>query len=112
MLISNEAYNSLEIRRNILEYRDIKGFEGRYKISEYGDILNVKTGKLRKLRSNVKHGYIDVDLYKDGKAYYKRVNRLVAEAFLDKPEGKDVVMHIDNNKLHIQKVKNKDEFIF
>ena len=100
MLISNEAYNSLEIRRNILEYRDIKGFEGHYKISEYGDILNVKTGKLRKLRSNVRHEYIDVDLYKDGKVYYKRVNRLVAEAFLDKPEGKDVVMHIDNNKLN------------
>lgn len=83
-----------------MEYRDIKGFEGYYKISEYGDILNVKTGKLRKLRSNVKHGYIDVDLYKDGKVYYKRVNRLVAEAFLDKPEGKDIVMHIDNNKLN------------
>ena len=98
MLISNEAYNSLEIRRNILEYRDIKGFEGHYKISEYGDILNVKTGKLRKLRSNVKHGYIDVDLYKDGKAYYKRVNRLVAEAFLENPNNYPQVNHKDEDK--------------
>ena len=49
-----------------MEYRDIKGFEGYYKISEYGDILNVRTGRIRKLKPNVTHGYLEVDLYKNG----------------------------------------------
>lgn len=106
MPISSETYNFLLLNRmgdDRMEYRDIKGFEGYYKISEYGDILNVRTGRIRKLKPNVTHGYLEVDLYKNGKAYYKRINRLVAENFLDDvPENIEnyVVMHLDNNKLN------------
>ena len=70
MPISSETYNFLLLNRmgdDRMEYRDIKGFEGYYKISEYGDILNVKTGRVRKLKPNVTHGYLEVDLYKNGK---------------------------------------------
>lgn len=81
-------------------WKDIIGFEGYYQISEYGDIKNVKTGKIRKVKPNVRHGYLDIDLYKDGKCSYKRINRLVAEAFIPNPNNLPIVMHLDNNKLN------------
>lgn len=85
-----------------MEWRDIPNFEGYYQISEFGDIRNTKTGKIRKTRPNVQHGYIDIDLYKDGKVFYKRINRLVAETYLSHPEDIEnyCVMHKDNNKLN------------
>lgn len=83
-----------------MEWRDLHGFEDYYLISEYGDIKNKKTGKVRKIKPNVRHGYLDVDLYNDTKVYYKRVHRLVAETFLPLPDDYEnkVVMHLDNNK--------------
>lgn len=66
----------------ILEWRPIPDYEEYYEISEFGDIKNIKTGKIRSARINKKHGYIDIDLYKDGHCCWKRVHRLVAEAFI------------------------------
>ena len=42
-----------------------------------------------------KDGYLAVKLYKDRKCFNKRVNRLVAEVFIENPEGKTHVNHID-----------------
>lgn len=83
----------------MIEWRDLKGFEGFYEISEYGDIKNTKTGKLRKIKPNI-HGYMEVDLYKNGKVFYKKVHRLVAETFLNAPDNSEefIVMHLDNDK--------------
>lgn len=78
-------------------WKDILGFEGYYQINEKGEILNVKTGKLRSLRVK-KNGYIDVDLYKEGKVQWKRVYILVAQAFIPNPNNYPIVMHKDNNK--------------
>ena len=83
-----------------MEWRDIVGYEGYYQVSEFGDIKNVKTNKIRKTRINSKHGYIDVDLYKDGKCSWKRINRVVAEAFIPNPDELPVVLHLDNNKIN------------
>ena len=44
------------------EWRDIKGYEGLYKISSKGDIYSLISGKERKLKIS-KNGYILVDLY-------------------------------------------------
>lgn len=81
-----------------MEWRDVIGYEGYYQISEYGDIKNTKTNKIRKTRASSKHGYIEIDLYKDASCSWKRVHRLVAEAFIPNPENLSVVMHLDNNK--------------
>lgn len=83
----------------MIEWRELIGFEGYYEISEYGDIRNIKTGKIRSIKPNM-HGYMEVDLYVKGKVYYKRIHRLVAETFLDTPINIDdyVVMHLDNDK--------------
>lgn len=80
-----------------MEWKPIVGYEN-YEISEYGDIRNLNTGKIRKKRINSLHGYVEVDLYKNGQCSWKRVHRLVAEAFLDNPNSLPVVMHKDNDK--------------
>lgn len=47
-----------------------------------------------------KYGYLNIHLYKDGKCQHKKVNRVVAEAFIPNPENKPEVNHIDCNKLN------------
>ena len=79
------------------EWRDIKGYEGLYKISSNGDIYSLISGKERKLKIG-KNGYVLVDLYKNGIGKWYRVHRLVAETFIENPNSLPIVMHLDNNK--------------
>lgn len=79
------------------EWRDIKGYEGLYKISSNGDIYSLISGKERKLKIG-KNGYVLVDLYKNGIGKWYRVHRLVAETFIENPNNLPIVMHLDNNK--------------
>lgn len=80
-----------------------------YLISNYGRIYHkdfvANNGRLckSKLLSNVKtqDGYLFVRLTINGESKQKRVHRLVAETFLEKPkdERKNEVNHINGNKL-------------
>ena len=54
-----------------------------------GQVKNIKTGKMLK-PYNDGSGYLRVKL--DGRCC--RLHILVAEAFLEKPEGKDIVNHV------------------
>lgn len=77
----------------------IDGFD--YMISTYGNILSYKAkdGMLRKLYpTDNGHGYKRIALWKEGKGYYKRISRLVAETFIPNPESKPEVNHKDLNK--------------
>lgn len=78
------------------EWKDIKGYEGFYKISSLGKIMNktykIKTNNLRK------DGYMYLDLYKHGKRKRMLIHRLVAEAFVKNPNNYEQVHHIDGNK--------------
>ena len=44
------------------EWRDIKGYEGLYKISSNGDIYSVIRGKERKLKISKSNGYVLIDI--------------------------------------------------
>ena len=80
------------------EYKVIKDFEN-YSISNFGNVKNVKTGRiLKKVIDN--NGYYCVKLYKDGKNINKRIHKLVANEFLDNPLNKKCVDHQDNNRLN------------
>jgi len=79
------------------EWRDIKGFENKYQVSNYGLVRRKDNGKLIKL-SEDKSGYIKCGLYINGKTVCKTVHRLVAEAFLQNFNNKAHVHHIDENK--------------
>ena len=84
------------------EYRDIIGFEGIYKVSNYGNVKSLGNSKSRKeklLKSQRKtNGYLSVTLYKNGKSKSYFVHRLVAQAFIPNPESKPEVNHINGIK--------------
>ena len=75
-------------------WKDIKGYEGHYWVSNLG---NVKS-KYRDLKlSSPRSGQYRIALSNLGAVMRYSVHRLVAEAFVEKPVGKDVVDHIDRN---------------
>ena len=84
------------------EWRDIKGFEGKYMVSNLGRVKSLnyrRTGK-EKIMKGVPdgHGYLQVKLWKDGKDKKYMINRLVAQAFLPNPDNLPEVNHKDEDK--------------
>lgn len=77
-------------------WRDIEGYEGLYQVSTWGNVRN-SNGNLIKPQKNSK-GYLRVDLIKDGERKHKRINRLVAMAFIPNVYGLPQVNHKDGNK--------------
>ena len=80
-------------------WKDIKGYEGLYKISNLGNILSLKykNGNCIKLKKpNIcKNGYYVVNLCKNYHNKICRVHRLIAEHFIPNPENKPQVDHIN-----------------
>lgn len=64
--------------------KDIEGFEGRYAITSDGRVWSYWANGFLATPDNGQ-GYLFVNLSKDGKNYKRRVHRLVANAFVDKP---------------------------
>ena len=81
--------------------KEIKGFEGRYTISNLGIVRSLLTGKIMKPYIT-KFGYARVNLRiahsRDYKSYF--IHRLVASAFLDNKNNLAEVNHIDCNRLN------------
>lgn len=99
-------------------WKDVTGYEGLYQVSNLGRVRSLdhetevvrggstliisKKGKVLSPTKR-KHGYLGVMLY--GKGGHKKrgfktfsVHRLVAEAFVENPNGYDEVNHIDECK--------------
>ena len=85
-------------------WRDIKGFEGLYQVSNSGKVKSLnfhRENRECELKSKVtKDGYYETALSKNGKYKYIRTHRLVAMAFCENPNNKNEVNHIDGNKLN------------
>ena len=83
---------------------DSEVYEGLYKVSNWGRILNLnykRTGKSKLMKPfQDKGGYFQVELWKNGEKKRCLVHRIVAQTFLPNPENKPTVDHIDRNKLN------------
>ena len=79
----------------IIIEKEIKDFEN-YVVHSDGKIYNKRGKSICEWKDNV--GYLQVKLFKDGKMYYRRVHRLVAEAFIPNPNNLKQVNHIDGDK--------------
>lgn len=97
-------------------WKDIKGFEGCYKISSHGRVMalgrcfyfnrsdggrkhrTIKTGIHTQCLTRV--GYCRVCFCVEAKRSYLSVHRLVAQAFIPNPYKLPQINHIDGNKLN------------
>ena len=77
-------------------YKIIEGFEN-YSVSDFGNVRNDKTGRILKGCDDGR-GYFQVDLRNNKIKHKKKIHQLVAQAFLQNPENKKCVDHIDNDK--------------
>ena len=67
-----------------------------YSITKDGRVINTKTN--RTIKPFKYTGYWAVCLSKEGKQKNVRLHRLLAQAYLDNPENKPCVNHIDGDK--------------
>ena len=85
-------------------WKDVKGYEGLYQISNLGRVRSfIKCNahpNIPRIISPYKHnsGYLRVDLGAGENNRQYSLHRLVASAFVDNPNNKPCVNHIDGNK--------------
>lgn len=93
-------------------WRDIRGYEGIYQVSNLGRVRSLdiivmrKNGRQLTVKGRIlsftknAQGYLVVWLYKNGKKKDRRIHQLVAEAFITNPNPKfyTVVHHKSRNK--------------
>lgn len=77
-------------------FKPLLGYEGLYEISNKGEVLSIKSGKLIKKYKNQK-GYFLVSLYNNG-SKTRLLSRLVAINFIPNPLKLPQVNHIDGIK--------------
>lgn len=77
----------------------IKGFEGRYEISDLGRVLNIKTQTFKK-PTITKNGYNYILLWRNNKFKHQLMHRLLAIHFIPNLENKPQVNHKDGIKLN------------
>lgn len=89
-------------------WKDVKGYEGVYQVSNYGRVR-----KITILKQCNKKGYRKISLHKQGTIKTFAVHRLVAEAFIPNPDNKLEVNHInaikdDNNVNNLEWVTREE----
>lgn len=92
------------------EWRDVKGYEGLYQVSNEGRVKSLErviirndgvtqTIKEKMLKLTIdKDGYLIANISVNGITYKKRVHRLVAQAFIPNPANLPIINHKDECK--------------
>lgn len=82
-----------------MRVKPIPGFPS-YLATDSGEIISKKNPSKCLKATSIRRGYKSVTLCENGKRYQKSVHRLIAETFIDNPDGLPVVNHLDENKLN------------
>lgn len=91
-------------------WRDIDGYNGKYQVSNLGNVKSIYTiyvinGIHNKYYRDIilqpfaqKNGYLNVCLWKDGKKKNRLIHQLVAQSFIPNPNNLPQVNHKDEDK--------------
>lgn len=80
-------------------WRDIKGYEGLYQVSNLGRVRSMLYGKVRILKpEKTRWGYLRVNLYKNGKNIHYSIHKLVWETFNGSVPDDYEINHINEDK--------------
>lgn len=104
------AFLFLKMNQEIEIWKDVRGYEGVYQVSNLGKIRSIDrlcvdvNGKNRRMKGREilqainTVGYKKVTLSANGESVNFLVHRIVAEAFIENSQNKRTVNHIDGNK--------------
>lgn len=80
-------------------WKDIPNYEGYYQVSDEGQVRRIlKSGRTKPVKGKEGSKYYVVTLSKNGVHKSFNLHRLVAEMFVEKPNGATEVNHKDGNK--------------
>ena len=86
------------------EWKELEWADSNYYVSSNGRVLSLCNRQPRILRSFLCNGYLCVSIC----GHDRRINRLVAQAFIPNPDCKPIVHH----KNHIKTENNKDNLLW
>lgn len=92
-------YNNQEPEDEVI-WKDVEGYEGKYRVSNMGEVMSIIKNPHLMTRSLSSSGYLIVTLSNNGAVYHANVHSLVATAFVENKDRKPWVNHIDGNKLN------------
>lgn len=100
-------------------WKDIKDYEGSYKISNLGRVKSIKFNKEKILKQSLtKNGYYRIELRDFNKGINKfYVHRLVGLVFINNPDNKKEINHIDkirtnNNANNLEWVTHAENLFY
>lgn len=93
----------------IEEWKDIKGYEGFYQISNFGRVKSLYFNKEKILKLSFSKGYLQVTLHLRGEVKTKPIHRFIMETFnpIDDMNNYNVNHKIVNYENRNKKVSNK-----
>ena len=94
-----------------IEMKDIEGFEGKYAITPDGKVWSYHLKDFRTIYDNGQ-GYMSINLSKNSKTYKRKIHRLVAEAYIPKPDWATPGMQLDVGHLNDVRDDNRVENLY
>lgn len=98
-------------------WKDVVGYEGLYQVSNLGRLKSLEkstkfySGYQKKIcerkyperiicKNHISNGYLQIELFKNGKVKRLTMHRIVAKTFIPNPNNYPCVNHKDGNKLN------------